>query len=163
MVMIRIIFISLLSSLVLSCGFELQNTSSISEKLDALIIKTNNPYTTFYRTLRNQFRESGTRIIDDTSQSNYMLTILTDESKQRTLSVSATNTPQEYEVYYRVTWSFSKGDKIILESVSNLSIQDYTFDQRQLLGKSNESQMIKQALAKDIAREVIFRLNEEEF
>ena len=163
MVMIRIIFISLLSSLVLSCGFELQNTSSISEKLDALIIKTNNPYTTFYRTLRNQFRESGTRIIDDTSQSNYMLTILTDESKQRTLSVSATNTPQEYEVYYRVTWSFSKGDKIILESVTNLSTQDYTFDQRQLLGKSNESQMIKQALAKDIAREVIFRLNVEEF
>ena len=163
MVMIRIIFISLLSSLVLSCGFELQNTSSISEKLDALIIKTNNPYTTFYRTLRNQFRESGTRIIDDTSQSDYTLTILTDESKQRTLSVSATNTPQEYEVYYRVTWSFSKGDKIILESVSNLSIQDYTFDQRQLLGKSNESQMIKQALAKDIAREVIFRLNVEEF
>ena len=163
MVMIRIIFISLLTSLVLSCGFELQNTSNISEKLDALIIKTNNPYSAFYRTLRNQFRESGTRIIDDTSQSDYTLTILTDESEQRTLSVSATNTPQEYEIYYRVIWSFSKGDTMILESVTNLSIQDYTFDQRQLLGKSNESQMIKQALAKDIAREVIFRLNVEEF
>ena len=86
-----------------------------------------------------------------------------DESEQRTLSVSATNTPQEYEVYYQVTWSFSQGDKIILEAVTNLRTQDYTFDQRQLLGKSNESQMIKQALAKDIAQEVIFRLNEEEF
>ena len=163
MVMIRIIFISLLSSLVLSCGFELQNTSNIGEKLDALTIKTNNPYSIFYRTLRNQFRESGTKIIDDVSQSDYTLTILMDESEQRTLSVSATNTPQEYEVYYRVTWSFSQGDKTILEAVTNLRTQDYTFDQRQLLGKSNESQMIKQALAKDIAQEVIFRLNEEKF
>lgn len=163
MVMIRIIFISLLATLVLSCGFELQNTSNIGEKLDALTIKTNNPYSIFYRTLRNQFRESGTKIIDDVSQSDYTLTILMDESEQRTLSVSATNTPQEYEVYYQVTWSFSQGDKIILEAVTNLRTQDYTFDQRQLLGKSNESQMIKQALAKDIAQEVIFRLNEEEF
>jgi outer membrane lipopolysaccharide assembly protein LptE/RlpB len=86
-----------------------------------------------------------------------------DESEERTLTVSATNTPQEYEVYYRVVWSFNEGNKTILESVTNLRIQDYTFDQRQLLGKSNESLMIKQALAKDIAQEIIFRLNKEEF
>ena len=92
MAMIRIIFISFLATLVLSCGFELQNTSNIGEKLDALTIKTNNPYSIFYRTLRNQFRESGTKITDDVSQSDYTLTILMDESEQRTLSVSATIT-----------------------------------------------------------------------
>jgi len=163
MFMIRIICISLLSSLLLSCGFELQNTSNIGEKIDVLTIKTNNPYSIFYRTLRNEFRENGSKIVDDISLSNYTLTILMDESEERTLTVSAINTPQEYEVYYRVVWSFNEGNKTILESVTNLRIQDYTFDQRQLLGKSNESLMIKQALAKDIAQEIIFRLNKEEF
>ncbi|GIT35274.1 MAG: hypothetical protein Ct9H300mP4_15930 [Gammaproteobacteria bacterium] len=38
--------------------------------------------------------------------------------------------------------------------------QDYTFDQRQLLGKSNESRIIQEALAKDIVQMILVKLNQ---
>ena len=144
----------------LGCGFELQNTVNFAGKFETLYIQTADPYTVFYRTIRRQMLSHGVEIVTESVNVDYALIIHQDESNQRTLSVSGRNTPREYEVYYLVKWSLVKGNRVIIQPMTSSKYQDYTFDQRQLLGKSNESRIIQEALAKDIVQMILVKLNQ---
>ena len=146
--------------MLLGCGFELQNTTNFTGKLETLYIQTADPYTVFYRTLRREMANHGVEIVTESTSSNFALIIYQDESNQRILSVSARNTPREYEVYYQVEWSLVKGNQVIIQPMTSNKYQDYTFDQRQLLGKSNESRIIQEVLAEDIAQMILVKLNQ---
>ena len=152
--------IILTSLMLLGCGFELQNTANFTGKLETLYIQTTDPYTVFYRTLRRQMVNHGIEIVAESTDSNLALIIYQDESSQRILSVSGRNTPREYEVYYLVKWSLVKGNQVIIQPMTSNKYQDYTFDQRQLLGKSNESRIIQEALAEDITQMILIKLNQ---
>ena len=144
----------------LGCGFELQNTVNFTGKFETLYIQTADPYTVFYRTIRRQMLSHGVEIVTESVNVDYALIIHQDESNQRTLSVSGRNTPREYEVYYLVKWSLVKGNQVIVQPMTSSKYQDYTFDQRQLLGKSNESRIIQEALAEDIVQMILVKLNQ---
>ena len=152
--------IILTSLMLLGCGFELQNTANFTGKLETLYIQTTDPYTVFYRTLRRQMVNHGIEIVAESTDSNLALIIYQDESSQRILSVSGRNTPREYEVYYLVKWSLVKGNQVIIQPMTSNKYQDHTFDQRQLLGKSNESRIIQEALAEDIAQMILVKLHQ---
>ena len=144
----------------LGCGFELQNTVNFAGKFETLYIQTADPYTVFYRTIKRQMANHGVELVTESKNSNFALIIHQDESNQRILSVSARNMPREYEVYYLVKWSLVKGNQVIIQPMTSNKYQDYTFDQRQLLGKSNESRIIQEALAKDIVQMILVKLNQ---
>ena len=144
----------------LGCGFELQNTVNFAGKFETLYIQTADPYTVFYRTIRRQMLSHGVEIVTESVNVDYALIIHQDESNQRTLSVSGRNTPREYEVYYLVKWSLTKGNQVIVQPTISNKFQDYTFDQRQLLGKSTESRIIQESLAEDIVQMILVKLNQ---
>ncbi len=146
--------------MLIGCGFELQNTASFTGKLETLYIKTADPYTIFYRTIKRQMANHGVEIVTESDDSNFVIIIHQDESTQRILSVSGTNMPREYEVYYLVEWSLVKDKQVIIQPMTSSKYHDYTFDQRQLLGKSNESLIIQEALAKDIVQMILVKLNQ---
>ena len=102
----------------------------------------------------------GVEIVTESDDSNFVIIIHQDESTQRILSVSGTNMPREYEVYYLVEWSLVKDKQVIIQPMTSSKYHDYTFDQRQLLGKSNESLIIQEALAKDIVQMILVKLNQ---
>ena len=146
--------------MLIGCGFELQNTASFTGKLETLYIKTADPYTIFYRTIKRQMANHGVEIVTESDDSNFVIIIHQDESTQRILSVSGTNMPREYEVYYLVEWSLVKDKQVIIQPMTSSKYHDYTFDQRKLLGKSNEILIIHEALAKDIVQMILVKLNQ---
>ena len=146
--------------LLLGCGFQLQNSANVVGKLETLYIQTTDPYTVFYQTIKRKLVDNGVEITTERADAEFVLTIHADESDQRILSVSGRNTPREYEVYYLVKWSLTKGNQIIIQPTTNNRFQDYTFDQRQLLGKSTESRIIQESLAEDIVQMILVKLNQ---
>ena len=144
----------------LGCGFELQNNANFTGKIETLYIQTTDPYTVFYRTLKRQMENHGVEIVAESDDAYFDFIIHQDESNERILSVSGRNTPREYEVYYLIRWSLVKGNQVIIQPMTSNKYQDYTFDQRQLLGKSNESRIIQEALAKDIVQMIFVKLNQ---
>ena len=144
----------------LGCGFQLQNSANFVGKLETLYIQTTDSYTVFYQTMKRQMVDNGVEITTERAAADFVLTIYADESDQRILSVSGRNTPREYEVYYLVKWSLTKGNQIIIQPTTNNRFQDYTFDQRQLLGKSTESRIIQESLAEDIVQMILVKLNQ---
>ena len=152
--------ITVTSLLLLGCGFQLQNSANFVGKLETLYIQTTDPYTVFYQTMKRKMVDNGIEITTERAAADFVLTIHADETDQRILSVSGRNTPREYEVYYLVKWSLTKGNQIIIQPTTNNRFQDYTFDQRQLLGKSTESRIIQESLAEDIVQMILVKLNQ---
>ena len=80
-----------------------------------------------------------------------MLRIIEDTSGQRVLSVSARNTPQEYEVFYAVVFSLEADGASLIDSEFLVATRSYSYDAARVLGMSAEEEMLREALAEDLA------------
>ena len=141
-----------------SCGFELQNTGNLNEKIDSVYIQTVDPYSSFFRSIKDSLRNNGVMISDKRDEASYVLIIKEDISSDRILSISATNTPMEYEIAYQVVWSLFKGNQEIISDIKHIETQDYSFDQNQLLGKRKEAEYLNDSLAEKISNGVLLKL-----
>jgi LPS-assembly lipoprotein len=74
------------------------------------------------------------------------------------LSVSARNTPREYEIFYSVTFALRAGAENLIEPESLIVTRSYTYDETQVLGKNREERVLRQSLADDLARRVVRRI-----
>jgi len=77
---------------------------------------------------------------------------------RRVLSVSATNQPNQYEVTYTVGFSVSAADKELLAPQELTATRTYSFDERLLLAKNHEEEILRQDMARDLADMVMRRL-----
>ena len=149
----------LIGLLILSgCGFELQNTGNLNEKIDSVYIQTIDPYSSFFRSIKDALRNNGVMISDKREEASYVLVIKEDISSDRILSISAKNTPMEYEIAYQVVWSLFKGKQEIISDTKHIETQDYSFDQNQLLGKRKEAEYLNESLAAKISNGVLLKL-----
>ena len=149
----------LIGLLILSgCGFELQNTGNLNEKIDSVYIQTLDPYSSFFRSIKDALRNNGVMISDKRDEASYVLVIKQDISSDRILSISAKNTPMEYEIAYQVVWSLFKGNQEIISDIKHIETQDYSFDQNQLLGKRKEAEYLNDSLAEKISNGVLLKL-----
>lgn len=112
----------------------------------------------FFRKLRSELRRSGIDVVDTPVDATAVLNILSDETGQRVLSVSARNVPREYEVYYRVTFSLQNGETTMLAPREHTVTRNYTYDETLVLGKAREAELLRDAIADDLVRVVFIQL-----
>ena len=74
------------------------------------------------------------------------------------MSVTARNIPREYEIYYAVTISLRSGAMALIEPETIVVTRAYAYDETQVLGKSAEERLLREALADDLARQVLRRI-----
>ena len=87
-----------------------------------------------------------------------MVRIQRDRSGRRVLSVSARNTPQEYEIFYSVEYSVDRGGKEVLETQPLELMRNLSFDETQLLAKDREEAIAARGDGADLAMLVMRRL-----
>jgi LPS-assembly lipoprotein len=140
------------------CGWRLQGTTRLPEIMSVAYIDTDDRYTDFNRILRESLEASGARVASDRNQASAIVRIRRDESGQRVLSVSARNTPEEYEVFYVVEYSVESQTGELIEPQKLELTRDYSYDTRAVLAKQREQAVLREALARDLAGLVIRRL-----
>ena len=144
------------------CGWRLQGTAKLSETMARTYVEADDRYTDFNRALRDSLRASGVRVTDSRRDATAIVRILRDESGQRVLSVSARNTPEEYEVFYQVEYSVARlaqtGDAELIEPQRIELTRDYSYDATAVLAKQREEAVLREALARDLAALVVRRL-----
>jgi len=140
------------------CGFQLEGSGVLPEAVATTYLETEKPYTEFYDSLRDALRARGAQVVDSRQEAGAVLRIFEDTSGQRILSVSARNTPREYEVFYTITFSLEAAGSSLIEVESLVVTRSYTYDETQVLGKSAEEQVLLESLAQDLARQVIRRM-----
>jgi LPS-assembly lipoprotein len=108
--------------------------------------------------LSDTLRQRGAQVLRAPDEGAAVLDIAADETGQRVLSVSARNIPREYEVFYSVTFSLRVAGKNVVDHETLVVTRSYTFDETQVLAKSAEQEVLRRALAEDLARRVMQRI-----
>ncbi len=156
--MSRLLPCVIFSALLAGCGFHLQGAARLSPSMSITYVDAEDTHTEFHRALIEALDGAGTRVTSEREQATAVVSIKKDETGQRVLSVSAQNTPREYEVSYTVTFAVNSGEKILLAPQTVTLTRDYNFDERALLAKEREEEVLRAALANDIVGIVMRRL-----
>jgi LPS-assembly lipoprotein len=150
--------VCLAATLLSGCGWRLQGTSKLSPIMATTYVETDDRFTDFNRALRESLQASGARLANRPEDATAVVRILKDESGQRVLTVSARNTPEEYEVFYSIEYSVNgRTDELIAPQKLELT-RDYSYDETTVLAKQREQAILREALARDLAGLVVRRL-----
>jgi LPS-assembly lipoprotein len=141
-----------------ACGFHLQGSGALPSSMMRTYVDTQRPHSEFLVSLADVLKQRGAEVLAAPAEDAAVLDIVSDETGQRVLSVSARNIPREYEVYYAVTFSLRVGAESVISNESMVVTRAYTYDETQVLAKAAEGQILRRALAEDLARRVLQRI-----
>jgi LPS-assembly lipoprotein len=139
-----------------ACGFHLQGVARLPPAFATTQLIAEDRYTDFHRALADALRASGSQLA--ASGATATVEVLTDDSGQRVLSVSASNTPTEYEVYYTIRYRVRVGEREVLTPKALTLTRAYSFEAAAVLAKEHEQEQIRAALARELASLVMRRL-----
>lgn len=142
-----------------ACGFQLRGEPTIPPQMSRTYIAANDEYSLFYRRFREELSRAGVEVVDSMAESSAVFSILTDDTDQRVLSVSARNVPREYEVYYTIYYSVDSDDETMMAPQTLTLTRDYTYDETLVLGKAKEEQLLREAIVDDLVRIVLKQLS----
>ncbi|HME37466.1 MAG TPA: LPS assembly lipoprotein LptE [Steroidobacteraceae bacterium] len=149
----------LVAALALSgCGFRLAGGESLPPVLARPYLSLKDPYTDFSRELEHRLKSAGALPPVLRENSTATIDVTKDLVEQRTLSVSATNIPTEYELTYTVTFAVHGVDKELLAPQTISLAQDYSFEENVLLAKEHEADILRRQMARDLASIAMRRL-----
>jgi LPS-assembly lipoprotein len=140
------------------CGFHLQGSGTLPPALAKAYVRSPSPHSDFLASLTEALRLRGSDVVTAREQAEAVVDVTVDQTGQRVLSVTARNIPREYEVYYAVTFSLLVGQEKLIDSESLVVTRSYTYDETQVLAKASEEQILREALADDLARRVVRRI-----
>jgi LPS-assembly lipoprotein len=141
-----------------SCGFHLAGAGTLPPAMQATFLDSSEPHSDFSDSLRTELRRRGLDLVDSADEAGAHLTISQDSSVQSILSLSARNIPREYEVSYAVTFSLTANGEQLIEPELLVARRSYTYDETQVLAKEHEESILRRALAEDLARQVVRRI-----
>ena len=133
------------------CGFHLQGDVPMPAHLHSVYIATSDELSPFATELRDIFENNGLVIAPRSKGADAVVRVATDSYGRRVLSVSARNTPAEYEVYYTVDYTIDRNG---VETVPKQHLEltrNFSFDESLLLAKEHEEEIIRDAMARDLA------------
>jgi len=140
------------------CGFHLQGAGTLPPAMARTFVDTDRPHSEFLVSLTDVLRQRGAEVLTAPADGAAVLDITSDETGQRVLSVSARNIPREYEIFYSVTFSLRVGAESLITNESLVVTRSYTYDETEVLAKAAEEQILRDALAADLARRVMQRI-----
>jgi LPS-assembly lipoprotein len=141
-----------------ACGFRLAGSEPLPAVLARPYLSLKDPYTDFSREFEHRLKSAGALPQGLRENSTATIDVTKDLVEQRTLSVSATNIPTEYELTYTITFAVHGVDKELLAPQTISLAKDYSFEENVLLAKEHEADNLRQQMARDLVSIAMRRL-----
>ena len=141
-----------------ACGFHLKGREPLPAVVRAPYVESSDRQSEFVISLERAMITSGARPVSSKEKASVVVNIIKDDVVRRTLSVSAQNQPDEYELTYTVRFSVTAGDKELLPPTDISNVRSFAFAEQLLLAKNHEETILKQDMAHDLADMVMRRL-----
>lgn len=141
------------------CGFELRGSASLPDEMAVTRIETSNPTSPFVRELELLLDANGVDVTDRTQSDAAVLRIVSERITRRALTVSGDARVREYELVFALRFSLagSEGNTLIEAETLRLT-RAFQFDEQEILGASNEEELLRQDLRRNMAATLIRRL-----
>lgn len=155
--------------LLAACGFQLQGRQVLPPVLEQVRLDASDRQSEFTRALRATLVASGSRLVEGPRVTGGTepadaarpaeISILHDEMTERVLSVDARNIPTDYELTYKVEIQVRARQREVMAPETFELSRIYSFDERRQLAKDREKEILREALARDLAGVVTRRLS----
>lgn len=155
----RHVAVWMLAALLAGCGFHLQGRAPLPASVKAPYLEAPDRQSDFIQNLRRALLSNGAQLAQERDKASAVVSILRDNVTRRVLSVSATNQPNEYEVTYTIAFSVTAGGEELIAPQEVSATRTYSFDERLLLAKGHEEDVLRQDMAHDLADMVMRRLS----
>ena len=156
----RLASLVLLSMVVLAgCGFQLRGAGQIPAVLQRPYLEAADRYTPFHAALMESLTLAGVPAEPARDGATAVIRIHQDRVEREVLTISARNTPEEFELFYTVEFSVEvDGREVLARQVLTL-VRDYAYDETAVLAMQHEEDDIRAALARELAVLVTARLS----
>ena len=148
-----------LALLAAGCGFRLQGAAAgLPDGVRSVYVAAPEALTPFVIELGRNLDGAGAVRAASAGTADAVIRVLHDRTGRRVLSVSARNTPQEYEVFYNVEFAIDRAGAEAVPAQRLELTRNFSFDESLLLAKNHEEAILREAMARDLARLVLRRL-----
>ncbi len=141
-----------------ACGFRLAGSQPLPPALARPYLSVKDPYTDFAREFELELKSSGALLQPLRQDSTATIDVTKDLVEQRTLAVSSTNIPTDYEITYTVTFAVHGPDSELMAPLTISLSRDYSFQVNELLAKEHEADMLRAQMARDLVAIAMRRL-----
>lgn len=150
--------LSVVVILITGCGFKLRGLMDSPSWLSSIAIDIQDVHQDLAFALKENFKALGIPVVPPSS-GQYLLVVEKDESQQQITSVSASTTPRQYQLHYRVTYSLLKANgEPIISSNSILVSRQLTVNNNRILGSNFEEMLSYKEMRKEAAMQIVNRL-----
>lgn len=143
-----------------ACGFQLQGATRYPPELSAVYLDVPDPTSDLAFQLHRTLAASGVSLVRSEAAATATLHMPVEKFGRRVKSVSAQNRPTEYEVYYDVEYLVTAGEEILVPRQRLARSRIFPYSERDILGKQQEEELLRDAMAREIAGVITRRLAE---
>ena len=154
----RLLLAAVLLAAASGCGFRLRGAQPLPPVMATPYVDAKDHYTPLYAALDARLRAAGARPAPDAAAASAVIRLTVDDTGRELLSVTATNKPGEYEVYYAAEFSVTDGAAELLSPKQVKLTREYGYDESAVLAKEHEEESLRIALAEEIADQILRRL-----
>jgi len=156
--LMRLVFLCALCISLVSCGFKLRGAVVLPADLQKMFV-AGSINSDLVRDLKDSLRYSVT-VVKQQADADAILSIVQEESTNRTLSVDSNGRIREAELQYSVTYNVIKANgDVVIANETLLLARDYINDENDVIGRTNESNVITRDLKRDAAQQILRRLH----
>ncbi|MEH6388204.1 MAG: LPS assembly lipoprotein LptE [Pseudomonas profundi] len=139
------------------CGFHLRGTDVDSVTLEELQFSAPDEHSPTYRQLLAALQSDGVRITDT---ADYHLRLISDRHERVALSYTSRISAAEYEIRQHLTFQINDSEGRPLIGPETLTARRvYVNDRDNIVGTSEEEDLLREEMRRDMTRQVLFRLS----
>lgn len=154
----RFALLVLAATALAACGFRLQGVTEYPAELASVYLDVPDPNSDLAFQLRRSLDAAHVPLATSAAQATATVKIAAERFGRRVKSVSAQNRPTEYEVYYSVEYLVSTPERTLVPRQPVARTRIFPYNEREILGKQQEEDLLRDALAREIAGVITRRL-----
>lgn len=158
--LVRIFLYMIILSLVSGCGFHLRGSQGVGLSIERIHVSAIDAYGDFVRELKRSLQYGDTEVVDASGDAPFSLRVMEENTTRRAVATTSDITVSEYELRMEVEFELlGTGGQSLIEPTELVAERIYVFDRTSLVGSSEEEELLKEEMRRDLARQMIQRVN----
>lgn len=146
--------------LLAACGFRLREDVRLPDNLKTLRLAQVDPYSALARELQAALERAGAQVVEDPALPASVLRVDRLEERRSPLTVDAAGRAQEFEMVLSAEVSLADAAGAYVMSPQTIELRrDYLFDTAQAQGTSNEEELMREELQRELVQAILRRID----
>jgi len=160
--LVLVLLVSILTLFLASCGFQLRGPAQLPPEMARTYLTGVNANQGFARELTGLLRASGVTLVDSREAASAEFRVRRLLTDRRVLSVGGDARVSEYELYMVLEYEVrGVGSEWSMEPVTLNITREYVHDPLLVLSQGEQERTLREAMNRDLAQLVMFRLQAE--